>query len=57
MIENRLRRQNNLLQADVKRIYPMNKVKASGCSNLYDLTYGGLVPKGEAAFIAHMMLQ
>lgn len=35
----------------------MNKVKTNGCSNLYDLTYGGDIPKGEAAFIAQMMLQ
>jgi len=56
MIENRLKRQNNLLQADVKRMYPMNKVKDSGVSDLYEITYGGQQRKGGEAFMAAVIL-
>jgi hypothetical protein len=40
MIEKKQSGQNSLLQADVKRLYPMNKVN-DGCSNLYEMAYGG----------------
>ena len=30
LIENRIRHKNNLLQADVKRLYPINKLMSNG---------------------------
>ena len=40
MIQNRVKNQNNLLQADVKRIYPMSKINNANSSNLYQMAYG-----------------
>lgn len=40
MIQNRVKNQNNLLQADVKRIYPMSKINNLNSSNLYSMAYG-----------------
>lgn len=36
LIENRIKHKNNLLQADMKRVYPLTKKTASGGMTLYD---------------------
>lgn len=36
LIENRIKHKNNLLQADMKRVYPLTKKNANGGMTLYD---------------------
>lgn len=36
MIENKIKHKNNLLQADMKRVYPLTKKTANGGPTLYD---------------------
>ena len=56
MMDKKKSGQNSLIQADVKRLYPMNKVKTAGCSNLFQMTYGGQpTPRnGEEQFLAEI---
>ena len=36
LIENRIKHKNNLLQADMKRVYPLTKKQQAGGLTLYD---------------------
>ena len=57
MLEKKKNNENALLQADAKRLYPINKIKKPELSNLFDMTFGGQrAPRtGDETFLATMI--
>ena len=44
LIENRIKHKNNLLQSDIRRLYPMNKV-VDGSARLFEVTSSAIADK------------